>query len=192
MEPVKSRSTSVAYRRQRQIEDCLFENLQHVPYQSISVADICRQVGISRKAFYNYYHDKDACLCAIIDRVLHDTLLRTSQDVPDNASPLEACTVLLERWKEQKPLFDIIVHNNLFLFFLARSTHYILSEDHGILDLLSTSEVKFDADILCCYVSSQVTLMMQWYSRGFDTPAEEMARKYLRLVHFPLIQPPEE
>ena len=58
--------TAAAYRRRRQIEDCLYENMQHVPYQSISVADICRQVGISRKAYYNYYHDKDACLYAVV------------------------------------------------------------------------------------------------------------------------------
>ena len=53
-------NSATAQRRQRQIEDCLYENLLHTPWQSISVADICRQVGISRKAYYNYYPDKDA------------------------------------------------------------------------------------------------------------------------------------
>lgn len=46
------RSTPTALRRQKQIEDCLYENLLHTPYQSISVADLCRQIGISRKAYY--------------------------------------------------------------------------------------------------------------------------------------------
>ena len=57
MEQRKLHSSQAAYRRQRQIEDCLFENLQHVPYQSISVSDLCRQVGISRMAFYIYFPD---------------------------------------------------------------------------------------------------------------------------------------
>lgn len=41
-------------------------------------------------------------------------------------------------------------------------------------------------------MSIQITLLMQWYSRGFDTPAREMAMKYLRLLYLPMLQAPEE
>lgn len=187
MDPVKPHSSPTAYRRQRQIEDCLYENLQHTPYHSLSVADLCRQVGISRKAFYNYYHDKDSCLRAIMDRFSRKAMLHTSTTVPDNASPLEATTVYLEFWKEEKSYLDIIVRNGLLHILLQQSIDYVLTEEKTFLDMLSTPDVKSDTDILACYMSIQITLLLQWYSRNFDTPAREMAKKFLRLMHAPLL-----
>lgn len=110
-------NTPTAQRRQIQIEDCLYENLQHTPWQSISVADLCRQVGISRKAYYNYYKDKEACFCAYIDRLIREGLLVTSQNLPHNGHPhgcghpsaglLEGPETLLRySGKEQSDLFS--------------------------------------------------------------------------------------
>lgn len=187
MESVRPHTTSTAYRRQWQIEDCLYECLLHTPYRSVSVSDICQRVGISRKAFYNYYRDKDACFCAVIRRKLRDSMLRTTTDIPDGATMLQATTTMLNYWKEQKDFLDMIVHNQLLHFLLMESIQHTLHEEGSVLDLLSTSEVKSDEDILACYMSSQITLLLQWYQRNFDTPVEEMAKKYLRIIHAPMI-----
>lgn len=180
-------NTPTALRRQKQIEDCLYDALHHTPYQSISVADICRQVGISRKAYYNYYHDKDACFCAIIDRLLRDSMLHVSTTLPDTATPLESSIALLDFWKEKKDFFDICMRNDLFHFVLLRNIEYVLAEDRTILDMLSTKDVQSDTDILTCYTASQITLVLQWYLRDFSTPTEEMAKKLLRIIHAPMI-----
>lgn len=185
MEQRKLHSSQAAYRRQRQIEDCLFENLQHVPYQSISVSDLCRQVGISRKAFYNYYPDKDACFCAIVDRLIRESMLRSAA-VSSEDSLMENVMVMLDFWKNQKNFFDIMMRNSLYHYFLLRNIDYVMKEDRSILELLSTPEVQSDMDILACYVASTITLVLQWYFRGFNTSTEEMARKLLRLLHAPM------
>jgi len=190
MEQTRTHTSPVAYRRQRQIEDCLYENLQHTPYHSISVADLCRQVGISRKAFYNYYRDKDDCFRAIVDRTIHESVLEVSTRTPDDASPLAAAVILLDYWKEKKEFFDILLRNNLFHFLMLRNIDYVMKEERYVLDLMNTPQVRSDLDILACYVSCQITLMLQWYFRNFDTPTEEMAKKLLRLMHAPMIQIP--
>jgi AcrR family transcriptional regulator len=184
----RTHTTPTAQRRQRQIEDCLYQNLLHAPWQSISVADICRQVGISRKAYYNYYKDKESCFCSYIDRVIRDTVLETSQSLPDNATPLMATTALLEHWKGKKELLDILVKNQLLYYLTSRTIHYVLTEDHTVMELMDTEDTPTDSDILSCYTSIQFTLIFQWYHRGFDTPAEEMAKKFLRLLYEPLIK----
>lgn len=181
-------STATAQRRQKQIEDCLYENLLHNPWQSISVSDICRQVGISRKAYYNYYKDKESCFCAYIDRLIREALLVASQNIPDNGTPLEAAVCLLNFWKEHKNFFDILVKNNLTYYLTARTVNFVLTEDTSFLSRLSTAEIPSDTDILSCYAAVQNTLILLWYGRGFDTPTEEMARKFLRIMHEPLIR----
>ena len=184
---IKPHLSATAQRRQRQIEDCLYENLLHTPWQSISVADICRQVGISRKAYYNYYRDKESCFTAFLDRTLEEIMLHVTQALSDNATPLESAIVLLSYWREQKPLLDVLVRNNLLYALLSRSAAYCNREDHSLLESLSTTEIPMDEDILCCYTNVQLTLLLNWYGRGFDTPVEEMAKKLLRILHEPLI-----
>lgn len=189
MDQRKLPNTPGTCQRQKQIEDCLYENLLQKPYHSVSVSDLCKQVGISRKAFYNYYPSKDACFCAILDRAIRDSVLRLT---PDTNDPVQVYTAYLEYWKSQKPLFDIIVRNNLGYLFIQQSLHHVMTEERTLLDLLNTPVVKSDTDILSCCMSIQITLLIQWYSRGFDTPAREMAMKYLRLLYLPMFQLPEE
>lgn len=191
MDKTRIHNTPIAQRRQKQIEDCLYENMRHTPYQSISVADLCRQVGISRKAFYNYYHDKDACFASYIGRLLRDAMLHITTVLPDDASPLDTAIELLDYWKSKKEFFDITVRNNLAYLLLMQNMEYVLHEDRTTLDLLSTPEVKSDTDILACYMASQLTLVLQWYFRGFNSPTEEMAQKLLRIIHAPMIRVPE-
>ena len=187
----RTRNTATAQRRQKQIEDCLYDNLLHTSWQSISVADICRQVGISRKAYYNYFKDKDDCFNSYIDRVMRDALLYTTQALPDSATVLEAAVIMLNYWKAQKPFLDIIVRNNLQNLLMQRHITFAMQENRTLLDQLSTPEVESDMDILSCCTAIQLTLVLNWYNRDFETPTEEMARKYLRILFQPMIPQPE-
>ena len=187
MAVTRSQSSPAALRRRTQIEDCLYENLLHTPWQSISVADVCRQVGISRKAYYNYYRDKEDCFACYADRLLRESMLHISRSLPENATDLEAATALLDYWKGQRTFLDVVVRNSLLSILMARYIAYTLEENRSIPDRLSTPEVKSDADILACYTAIQMTLVLCWFGRGFDTPTEEMARKFLRILHDPLL-----
>ncbi len=188
----KTPRSNASLRRQQQIEKCLYENMLTRPYRSISVSDLCQQVGISRKAYYNYYRDKDACLGAIIDYVLRDSMLHLTTTMSDNATSMEGACILLDYWKSHKELLDMLVRNDLLHLLMLRNMEYLQHEETAALALLDTSELKSDTDILACYMSCQLTLVLQWYYRGFDTPTEEMARKLLRIVHRPLITVKEE
>ncbi|MBQ3193252.1 MAG: TetR/AcrR family transcriptional regulator [Oscillospiraceae bacterium] len=181
------RSATASGRRQLQIENCLFENLLHTPYQSLSVSDLCRQVGISRKAFYNYYRDKEDCFCSLISRYIQDSLLHVATQISDNATTLEAATALLEFWRDRRDFLDVVIRNNLMHLLLLQNMRHVLEEDRTTLELLNTPDMKSDTDILACYMTSQLTLVLQWYYRDFDTPAVEMAKKLLRVIHAPLI-----
>lgn len=77
-------------------------------------------------------------------------------------------------------------------YFLWASTQFYLKEEPHFLQLLNTPEVKSDEDILAALFSALIMLLLQWYYRGFDTPTEEMAKKFLRLLHSPLVKLPEE
>lgn len=187
MDSTKVPGSATAYRRQKQIEECLFENLLQRPYPSVSISDLCHQLGISRKSFYNYFPDKDSCFRAIISRKLHTCILRLSSDLPENVTEEDTIAYYLNYWKGEKSLFDIIVRNNLLYLLMDQCIHFLQEEDQSILPFLNTPQLKADSFVLSGFVTLQVTLMLQWYLQNFSTPIEEMVRTYQRLVYYPLI-----
>lgn len=181
-------SGAVATRRQIQIEDCLFETMQHTPYCAIRVADLCREVGISRKAFYNYYRDKDACLCACIRRIIRESMLYTATTVSDISSIPESLMVLLRYWQEHRVFWNVMVRDGLIHFVGREYLNCIRNEDPVIKELMNTVNVPSDEDIISCFVSILVTMILQWHARDFAPSAEEMAKKLIRLTYEPILR----
>ena len=186
MDYTKVPGSATAYRRQKQIEECLFENLLQRPYPSVSISDLCHQLGISRKSFYNYFPDKDSCFRAIISRKLQNCILQLSTGLPENATAEETIAFFLSFWKEEKGLFDIIVRNNLVTLLMDQCISF-LREEQSILMFLNTPQLKADSFVLTGFVSVHITLVLQWYLQNFDTPLEEMVRTYQRLIYQPLL-----
>jgi AcrR family transcriptional regulator len=187
MENTKVPGSSTAYRRQKQIEECLYTNLLQRPYPSVSISDLCHQLGISRKSFYNYFPDKDSCFRAIINRKIHSCILHMSTEFSESTAKEEIIAFYLSFWKEEKNLFDIIVRNNLLSLLMDQCICFLREEENIIQQILNTPQLKADSFVLAGFVSIQITLMLQWYLQNFSTPLEEMVRTYQRLVHQPLI-----
>ena len=187
MDMTKSPVSATAYRRQRQIEDCLYENLQHRPYTSVSISDLCHQLGLSRKSFYNYYPDKEACFRAIINRKIQACMLHLTNIPAGRNSNGDVIAAFLSFCREEKTFFDIITRNNLVTSLLDQCIRYFRDEDRVVVELLNTNLLKNDAYVLSCYISVNVTFVLQWYLENFSTPLEEMICKYQRLLYEPLL-----
>ena len=189
MDQPKVPGSTTAYRRQKQIADCLYDNLLLRPYPSVSISDLCHQLGISRKSFYNYFPDKDSCFRSIISRTLHACILHLTSDVSEQASQEDIIAAYLSFWRQEKNLMDIIVRNNLVNLLMDQCIHFLQVENQILLPFLDTPQLKADDFVLACFVSSQVTLILQWYLRDFETPLEDMVRTYKRLIYHPLLNP---
>lgn len=184
--------TAPSCSRQQKIEDCLFENMLKQPYESIKVADLCRQQHISRKTFYDYFNSKNACLCSYIDRIIRDAILHTNTAVLDDPDPKKSAVIFLDYWKQQKTFLDLIQQNDLYGLFLMQHFTHFLSEEKTLLNFLNTPNMKSDPEIMNCYLSCILTLILQWHFHNFNTPTEEVAEKYLRIIHQPMIPRSED
>ncbi len=174
--------------RRRQFEDCLWENLLKLPYNDISISDLCQQVGVSRRAFYRHFHDKEECFCGILNRSFQRALLHVADAATHSTNSLDLSFAMVEAWQDQRTLMDILIKNNLLGLQISQLVRFIKEEERQVLDLLKTPELNVDDDILICYLGGQLSLAVQWHLRGYDTPPEEMAKKYHRLVWHPLFQ----
>ena len=183
----KANGFDTSYRRQKQIEDCLYNNLLQRPYTSVSVSDLCHQMEISRKSFYNYFSDKDSCFRSIISRKLRQCSLAIAASNPADGDLDQVISVFLNYWKQERNFLDIIVRNNLITMLFEQNLRFLRDEEREVLEYLNTPQLKTDEYVLACYVNLHLTVVLQWHKNGFEIPVEEMIRKYKRLLYEPLL-----
>ena len=62
--------TEQSARRQREIEQALLNALMRKNYESVTITELCDDLGMPRKTFYRYFDSKDDTLYALIDGVV--------------------------------------------------------------------------------------------------------------------------
>ncbi len=179
--------TELSLRRQEEIEAALLELMRSIPYHQITVTDLTKQLGIARKSFYYYFPSKEACFESLADRLIQESALYVTRNLTDEQKIVQVYEENLRFWISQKPFLDLVIKNNLGHILLARTMHHIRREEKLVQVLLGTPSMEFDEDILLFYVTGQQGLLLNWCAQGFPLSVEEMARKYLRLMHSPLL-----
>lgn len=172
---------------QQHIENCMIEMLKEMSYNAIRISDLCTRADVARKTFYSYYPTKDACFQAVAEHVIINVMIYTNSGMTSNSTTYEYYCRYLESWKQHKWFLDIVRRNDLDFMFIQRGMYLIQIVDAHFIKLLATSEFAADMDILRSYITCDFMLVLEWCSRGFDTPLDEMARKFVRLIHYPFI-----
>jgi len=175
-------------RKRRQIEKTLLVLLQQHPLSQINVTRLTEQLGISRKNFYDHYPNIDACLHGMIDRMIMDAAIHATTVSTDSRGFLQLCVCSLEYWKAQKPFLQVIDQNGLEDLLTERYLHHLMSETWHMYCPVQTGAEALDEDVVYFFSGSIVKVVMRWYRRGFDTPVEEMAGKFYRLLREPLLR----
>ena len=179
--------TERTLRRKEEIEAALLELMHSTSYQQITVTDLTKHLDVARKSFYYYFPSKDACFESLVDRLIQESALHVSRKLTDDQQIVQIYEENLRFWICQKPFLDLVIKNNLGHILLARTMHHIRQEEKLVQTLLRTPSVEFDEDILLFYVTGHQGLLLNWCAQNFTLSVEEMARKYLRLMHTPLL-----
>ena len=168
-------ATEVSVRNQHSVTAGLLELMQKIPYEDITVTQICQIAGVTRRIFYHLFSNKTDALHALIDQ----TILGAEGYRPDIADEtLRFCFY----WREQKPLFDALHSSNLSNVLLERMVDCVLSEAYDIRNWLSAYDRDIATDAVIFNICGAMGLTYGWYYAGYDRSPEEMARRLNRLV----------
>lgn len=181
-------NTELSASRQRRIEECLLQNMAQTNYDHISVADMCRQMGVSRRLYYTYFPDKESCLISLIDRILHESMEAVPISLRKTDSIRDSIIAYLLFWREHKQFLDVIVKHRLKGLLIERSYVYFLNDGSFILSYLNIPDAKSDNTVLWLYAAARFAVIFQWHEHNFSQSVEEMSLKYERLLRKPLIQ----
>ena len=63
-------ATEVSVRNQHSVTAGLLELMQKIPYEDITVTQICQSAGVTRRTFYHLFSNKTDALHALIDQTI--------------------------------------------------------------------------------------------------------------------------
>ena len=100
-------------RRRNAILESLDQHLQESSFESINIADISRQAGVTRSAFYFYFENKAAAVAALTERMYDDAFL-AAEVLTDSAQPPRrrihrAIEALFDTWDRHRYLYSAIL-----------------------------------------------------------------------------------
>lgn len=183
--------TEESAQRQREFERSLLELMKSVPYDAISVTDLCNHVGIARKNFYRYFGNKDDVLCALLDHTLLDYSKYEMPDFYDAVTAPKEIVQYLSYWQKEKPLLDALSANGLSTKLIERVLMHAWQQDTGFLRVLEVGGKEADPNTVLFAVSGIITLVVTWHHSGYKEPKEQLASAIFRLMTEPIATVPQ-
>lgn len=156
--------TEISVEHQKQFTESLLELMKKIPFEEITVTQLCQAAGLSRRIFYHLFSSKTGALHALVDRKLLDI-----GQLPGGT------THFFRYWKEQKDLLDVLSANGMASLLLERMIVSVLTEDYDILYRLERNGFPgSSSEVVIFALSGLMGLVYSWYHSGYRRPAEEM------------------
>ena len=174
--------------RQRELEKGFLSVLNTQNYEDISVSDLCKQLGISRKCFYRYFSGKDGILTALLDHTLMDFEASFSQYTLSRESAGEILEEFFRFWKEHKSLLDALERNSFSTFLYQRALNFT-SRETSIFSLFVLEEDKFLRNQRIQFiVCGLMTMAISWHHTKYQPAQKQMVLAARQLLTQPLFR----
>ncbi len=154
--------------RQKEFQDTLLKMLKKQELKDITIVSLCKEMGISRKTFYQYFDTIEDVLYAIMDKALQNGFLQLEVR-PEIVK-------FFQHWKKEKWLLDILEKNGLSPVLIERM--YTMAFENHEDGAFSTKNIKNAG-----WISAMMTVLILWHHGGMKQSEEEMAQIFNEMFH---------
>ena len=179
-------TTEKTAQQQRQFERAYLEIALETPYDDITISEVCRRAGLSRKIFYRLFERKADILYALLDHTILD--MQTYQ--PDPSVKEGGLHRFLAFWRDQKPLLDCLKMNNSSTMLTEAAIRHILREGSEFSTLLGLDDSQYGREALLFYLSGIFALVLDWHARNYSQSIDQLSDALMYLLAVPPIKHP--
>jgi len=179
-------STEKTAQQQRQFERVFLQMLLEGDYDSITISDLCRKAGLSRKIFYRLFEKKADVLYGLIDH----TLMECSGYTPDESVGPGELHRFFAFWRAQEDLLDALLKHQNSSLLTDRAIRHVLNEDSAIVHTFGADAGKFGYETMLFYLSGIFSLVLTWHRQGYSHSIDEMSKLLMDLLSTQAIKNP--
>ena len=178
--------TEQSARRQRELEQGLLEAMLQMPYEEISVSDLCDSLGVPRKSFYRYFSGKDGALYALLDHTMMEFFDSETAGGGSAAQVVDLGLFFLF-WRQHEKLLRALQANGLSGILVERAMALTMRE-RLMPGYMQEMPQQIQQLALSFSVCGLISMVIQWYNQGFEISPEEMKKIALSILTKPLIE----
>lgn len=170
-------TTEKTISQQRHLEECMLQLIERKDYNDITVTELCKNAGITRRIFYRLFETKDDVLYALIDH----TLLQYGQFVPPRmenySQQQEYYRHFFYFWLNNRHLLNLLAKNHMSILWITRIIDFVAREESHFFPSFPTDNPELEMDTIIFFFSGLCALVLRWQHSGFRDSVEDMVNK---------------
>jgi AcrR family transcriptional regulator len=174
-------STEKTAQQQHKFEQTFLQMMLELHYDDITISELCRRAGLTRKMFYRLFQKKSDVLYSLIDR----TLMECDSYVPDESVGPGELHQFLAFWQYKKDLLDALQKHQISSLLTDRAIRFAMRETGSPVRAFGAEEIKGSYESIVFYMTGLFSLLLLWHSQGFPSSIDEMARVMMDLLTTP-------
>jgi len=174
--------------QQHIFEQTFLQMMLELHYDEITISDLCRRAGLSRKIFYRLYEKKADVLCSMIDRAMIECDFYTPEE---SVGPGELHR-FFAFWQTQKDLLDALLKHQNSSLLTDRAIRFAMRETSSPVRTFGSDEVKGSYESIVFYLSGMFSLLLVWHAQGFSHSIDEMSAIVADILTNPAYPKPSE
>lgn len=180
-------------RRQENIVECLLQMIQEMPYEEITITELCEKAAVPRNTFYRYFANKDAVLSYATERFFneHLELLLHIYEKKLDWQLADYLALWLEKYRKNESFWKIVnmgSQRNMLLDQMVKNQTKLADPACNI----DFSNLETKRMIFMAY--GMQGILDSWRYSSYSQPEQEIAVQICKLLEVPLMEcvPPGE
>lgn len=171
--------------QQHRFEAAMLELMKDRLFEEISISELCRYTGMSRKTFYRLYEAKADVIYAMIDHALLDA----QGFKPDESVGPGGLHKFLAYWKSKKELLDMLQKNRISALLPQQAVQHVMREAPEIVRCFG-ADSDHGREKMIFYVTALFALVQDWHSKDYDRSIDELSAMMMQLMTTPPVKTP--
>ena len=172
--------------QQKQFEQVFLQMLLEDYYDNITISELCRRAGLSRKIFYRLFEKKADILYSMIDRAL----MESDSYVPDESVGPGEFHRFFAFWQYQKELLDALLKHQNSSLLTDRAIRFAMREVGSPVREFGTEKDKGSYEAIVFYLSGIFSVLLNWHAQGYAKSIDEMSAVMMELLTAPAFTEP--
>ena len=177
-------TTEKTAQQQLQFEQTFLQMLLEMYYDDVTISELCRRSGLSRKIFYRLFEKKADVLYSMLDRALFES----DCYVPEGPGEFTELYRFLAYWRQKKDLLDALLKDHTSSILTDRAI--LIAKNHlgSPVRSFGPKEIQGCPEAIVFYLSGIFSTLLIWHEQGFKQSIEELEKLMLTILTTPAIK----
>ena len=179
-------TTEKTAQQQKQFEQTFLQMMLESHYDAITISELCRRAGLSRKIFYRLFEKKADVLYSMIDRAL----MESDSYIPDESVGPGEFHRFFAFWQYQKELLDALLKHQNSSLLTDRAIRFATQEVGSPVREFGSEKDKGTYEAIVFYLSGIFSVLVNWHAQGYRQSIDEMSALMMDLLTTPAFKDP--